>query len=329
MSAVEKLARLRRLSRICDPQGSIRAAAIDHPETFAILFDRDLSRVSHEEVVRSKLELIEAMAPHCSALLLDPPTAWGPAVLTGAVPGGVGTISGLEALYYQPEGGDFEPRLRLREGWGPEELVTLGVDVAKLVVFHRADDDPAETVDRVADVVRRCHTVNLPLVVEPLWYWKPGESPTDPDRARRRTESVIAATRLFKQTGADIMKVEFPVDLDRAEPAEAEDACARLHEAADGPWVLLSAGVTFDGFVPQLEMATRAGASGYMAGRAIWGDGVGRHDAARRAEGARVAVERLQRLNAIVAASPHPAYARADHASAVDLGEDWFRQVTS
>lgn len=320
-----ELARLRRLSRICDPDGLIRAAAIDHPETYSILFDPDLAQVTHAEVVESKLELIAAMAPVCTALLLDPSTAWGPAVGAGAVPGSVGTISGLERLYYQPDSADFEPRLEIRESWGPEELAALGIDVAKLVVFHRAgDNESARLVEQVTEIAERCHRVGLPLVVEPLWFWRPGEDSTDARQLARRTDSVLESTRLFKNAGADVMKVEFPVDLAR-QSRSAEAACAELDTAAAGPWVLLSAGVTFDGFLTQLEIATSSGASGFMAGRAIWGDAVGRLDADQRRRGARLAVQRLEQLSAVVRRHPHPAWpGGVDPMSADELEPDWY-----
>jgi tagatose 1,6-diphosphate aldolase len=37
---------------------------------------------------------------------------------------------------------------------------------------------------------------------------------------------------------------------------------------------LLSAGVDFDLFTRQVEVACRAGASGYIAGRAVWKEGI-------------------------------------------------------
>lgn len=324
MNAVD-LARRRRLTRICDRDGLIRAAAIDHPETYAILFDEDLSKVTHAEVVQSKLELIAAMAPFCTALLLDPETAWGPAVDAGIVPGAVGTISGLEKLYYQPGTADFEPRLEIRPGWEPEGLVTFGVDAAKLVVFHRAGSpESARLVEQVGELADRCHRAGLPLVVEPLWFWRPGEDPQGERELAARTESVLESTRLFKAAGADIMKVEFPVDLVR-QTAAADSACVELNSAAAGPWVLLSAGVTFEGFCSQLELASAAGASGFMAGRAIWGDAVGRLGENERRQGARLAVERLEQLSAVVRRNPNPAYPMRDDAEiGSGLAPDWY-----
>ncbi len=71
------------------------------------------------------------------------------------------------------------------------------------------------------------------------------------------------------------MKVEFPV-LDLTDLDACHAACAELDAAVDGPWVLLSAGVTFEGFRTQVDVAADHGCSGFMAGRAIWGDAVGR-----------------------------------------------------
>ena len=317
---------LRRLARLTDRDGLIRAAAIDHPENYDLLFDSDLANVSFAEVVESKLELIAAMSGHASALLLDPRASVGQAIVTGAVPGDVGIISGLEDLYFQTDG-SFAPEFGLKPGWEPEKLAALGIDAAKLVVWHRAEDRAVEEerLAQVAEVARRCHDLHLPLIVEPLWYPVAGESLADPEVRDRRTASVIETAGSFRRAGADIMKVEFPVNL-ATQADEADAACAALAEAVDGPWVLLSAGVTFDGFLPQMAIAARHGACGFAAGRAIWGDGVGRFDAARRAEGARVACERLDRLTEALHASPHPAIHHVAPALAAEtIGPDWYR----
>jgi tagatose 1,6-diphosphate aldolase len=64
--------------------------------------------------------------------------------------------------------------------------------------------------------------------------------------------------------------------------------------------VLLSASATFVQFEAQLRIAAAAGACGFMAGRAIWGDGVGRHDPETRAAGVATACDRLDRLTAVL-----------------------------
>ncbi len=325
----------RRLARLADREGLIRAAAIDHPENYDLLFDDDLSKVTFEEVVESKLELVAAMAPHATALLLDPRASIGQAIATGAAPGSVGIISGLEHLSYQRDSGDFLPVLSTKPGWEPAKLAALGVDAAKLVVWHRAGDTGAAateaTVAEVARIAEDCHRHHLPLIVEPLWYALAGESLDDAQVRAARTASVLASAALFKAAGADIMKVEFPVDLRRnPSPTDVEAAVSALAQACAGPWVLLSAGVTFDGFLDQMRVAARHGACGFMAGRAIWGDAVGRKSAAERAHGARIAQSRLDQLAEVLHDAPHRSWQPIPFAeAATEVGPTWYRDEFS
>lgn len=300
-SAAARLGKLRRLQRISDGDGFVRVAAIDHPENYLALFDDDLSQVPFDEVVESKLELVAGMAAHCSAVLVDPVWSFGQGVLTGAVPGDVGLISGLERLYWSESG--FATPTEVREHWTVAALSRLGADAAKLVVFYRDElsDVAAAQHDLVRTIAAECDELEVPLVVEPLWYALPGEDAADPALARERVQATIRSAATFAELGADVMKVEFP---GRVGSPEAEDAaaaaCAALDAGIDVPWVLLSASATFEQFARQLRIAATAGACGFMAGRAIWGDGVGRHDAATRAAGVATAAERLDELAGVL-----------------------------
>ncbi len=90
----------------------------------------------------------------------------------------------------------------------------------------------------------------------------------------------------------------------RAAPAELERACAALGEALTGPWVVLSQGVDRDDFAGAVRAACRGGASGFLAGRALWSDVVGRPDVP--AALAEVSVPRLERLVELVDAEARP-----------------------
>ena len=51
------------------------------------------------------------------------------------------------------------------------------------------------------------------------------------------------------------------------------EACAEITAACDGvPWAVLSAGVDHETFVGQVATAMENGASGVIAGRALWKD---------------------------------------------------------
>lgn len=320
----------RRMARISGPDGLIRTIAIDHPDNYLLLFDADLSAVSFEEVVESKLEMIAELSRHATSVLADPVYCFGQGIVTGALPGDVGVISGIEDLYYTPATSlvGFDTALRLKEGWAPAKLAALGADAAKLVVFHREDQDAAEVARQhevVAQAAQDCHAVGLPLIVEPLWFPVAGEDLADPAVRERRRTSVIGSARAFHDDGVDIMKVEFPL-LDLTDLDACHRACADLDAAIDGPWVLLSAGVTFEGFRTQIDVAADHGCSGFMAGRAIWGDAVGRLSPQQRAEGAALAARRLDELAELLEGRGAPAWTPVPAADAAAvIGPDWYR----
>ncbi|HET6968815.1 MAG TPA: hypothetical protein VFI44_11075 [Ornithinibacter sp.] len=318
------------MARISGPDGLIRTIAIDHPDNYLLLFDDDLSAVSFEEVVESKLEMIAELSSHATSVLADPIWCFGQSIVTGALPGDVGLITGIEDLYYTPDTSPvgFDTELRLKEGWNPAKLSALGADAAKLVVFHREDQDASQVATQhevVAQAARACHDVGLPLVVEPLWFPVAGEDLADPKVRERRRRSVISSARAFHGDGVDIMKVEFPV-LDLTDLDACHLACADLDEAIDGPWVLLSAGVTFEGFRTQVDVAADHGCSGFMAGRAIWGDAVGRLSAEQRAAGAALAARRLDELAEVLEGRGAPAWTPVPAAEAATvIRPDWYR----
>jgi len=320
----------RRLARIGGSDGLIRTIAIDHPDNYLLLFDDDITAVSFEEVVESKLEMIAELSRHATSVLADPVYCFGQGIVTGALPGDVGLISGIEDLYYTPATSPvgFDTELRRKDGWDPAKLAALGADAAKLVVFHREDQDAAQAAHQhevVQEAARECHAVGLPLVVEPLWFPVAGEDLADPAVAQRRRSSVVSSARAFHDDGADIMKVEFPV-LDLTDLDACHAACADLDDAVDGPWVLLSAGVTFEGFRTQVDVAADHGCSGFMAGRAIWGDAVGRRSASERAAGAALAARRLDELAEVLDGRGAPAWTPVPAAQAPSvIGPDWYR----
>jgi len=78
--------------------------------------------------------------------------------------------------------------------------------------------------------------------------------------------------------GVDLFKLESPIPASDIQSANNENAKEvqslfnALGEAAGRPWVMLSAGANKDDFRDILTHAYKAGASGYLAGRAIWLD---------------------------------------------------------
>ena len=100
-----------------------------------------------------------------------------------------------------------------------------------------------------------------------------------------------------------MLKVEFPGDVSSEEgQGKALESCKRLNKGINVPWVILSAGVSFDSFKTQVKISCQAGASGYLAGRSIWRDAVSTHDPKAKVGAIANAIARLAELNAITRA---------------------------
>ena len=325
----QRIGTVRRLARLASPDGYFLVAALDHPENYLALFDQDIARVPYDVVVRSKLELATALAPHASALLLDPVFSHAQAIATGTVPGPVGILAALDMLRYTPDTPPgWDPDTRLRPGWDPAAVARTGADGGKLVVLYRTELDELAARQRalVADLAVACRAVALPLVIEPIWYPLPGEDPTDPQLARRRADAIVASGAEFAALGADIMKMQLPGSVaSAAQRASATAAARELDSTLRVPWVLLSEGAGYDDFAVQMRIAAQAGASGYMAGRAVWGDAVGNLAPADRSTALARAGDRLVALNAIVRGHGRPWVERiAVEQAATALAPDWY-----
>ena len=120
------------------------------------------------------------------------------------------------------------------------------------------------------ETVHQCGLADLPLFCEPLVRQR---------RRSRHAAQVLEGIRRFGSLGADVLKIQFPNER-RCRSLEGlwAEACAQADALSPAPWALLSEGRDFTQFQELLGIACDAGASGFLAGRAIWGgirDGAG------------------------------------------------------
>ena len=106
----------------------------------------------------------------------------------------------------------------------------------------------------------------------------------------------------------------------------AARACQELDASVDVPWVILSAGVGYEAFRAQLEIACEAGASGYLAGRSIWRDAITQHAPVARANAIAEARGRLDELNEVTRKYGRPFCAvKPLNEVLVELPAEWYR----
>jgi tagatose 1,6-diphosphate aldolase len=260
----------RHLTQCSGADGTFCILALDHRDNLiAELQKHHTAPIAYEDVVGFKTS-VARLAAYATAVLIDPDYG-ARALICGAIPGGVGTLAPLEVTDYRPHPSQRKPRFI--PDWSVGKLKRAGFAGAKLLLYYHPDADDAQEKTRLVDrIVAECDREQVPLFLEPITY-SPDPS-RDLDSGQRR-EAVIAAARHFSRRGVAVMKLEFPLDA-KAEPDEQvwADALAELNDACAAPWALLSAGVSYDVFVRQTRLACQAGASGVIAGRAVWTDAV-------------------------------------------------------
>jgi sulfofructosephosphate aldolase len=178
----------------------------------------------------------------------------------------------------------------------------LGASAIKLLMPWLAGADD-ETHDRqaatVAAFVDAAHAVGLPALVEAIVHGgtRAGERRATPD------ELLGAAERLSR--GADVYKAQVPIHGGDS-PEDVTVLARELTQVVGIPWVVLSTGVPDERFPELVAASCRGGASGFLAGRAIWSRAVaGADDAATRTLLAGSTAD-LDRLAAIVDAEARP-----------------------
>jgi sulfofructosephosphate aldolase len=203
-----------------------------------------------------KRDLVEALAPHAPAVLLDPEIALPSVIEDGTLPGRTGLLVSLERSG-PPLVGNARPA-ELLPDLGAAGIRALGGTAAKLLVHLRADGD-GHNAEVVRSAVEDCRRHDLLLIVEAVVHRLPDED--DGEFARARPGLIHEAALVLEECGVRYLKLEYPGD---------ERACAALTDALAVPWALLSAGVGHETFMGQLRIALAAGASGFIAGRSIW-----------------------------------------------------------
>lgn len=306
------------LRRLANADGFFSMVAIDQrpPIEHLVAKARGIPRdqVAFADIALSKRWLAQGLAPHAGALLVDPNYAY-PAVADLLQP--------QRGLLLTLEDHRFEDTPRGRKSrsiadWSVAKIRRLGADAVKVLAWYRPDasDEVLEHQHRyVREVGRQCREEDIAFIFELLTY----PFPQGPDSLRDYVEDpakapqrVVDSVKAFAgpEYGVDLFKLESPIPAPAVpEPAAADGAATQAWFDAMGaacagtPWVMLSAGASMADFERVLGYALRAGASGFLAGRAVWSEAMSHFpdEAAVAAALRRDAVPYLERLAALTA----------------------------
>jgi tagatose 1,6-diphosphate aldolase len=318
------IGKIRGLQQLANEKGIMTMCALDHRGSLKKMLDeKHPEGVSYQAIVDFKLDLCRILAPHASAILLDPIYGAGQAISAAVLPKDTGLLVSLEASGYS---GEAEARITdLLPDWSVRKIKKMGATAAKLLLYYRPDVGVAEKqLDMVKKLAADCLMEDIPLVVEPMSY-KVGREENNPESfARIKPQLVIETARQITAFPTDVLKAEFPADPEyETDKDRLLDFCHKLDEASQVPWVILSAGVNFDLFYQEVEIACQAGASGFLAGRALWQEAT---EISSRQERLKfletTVVKRLEGLTKLANTHATPWYTKLE---AGEVEEHWYR----
>jgi len=309
----------RRLQQTAGPKGTFYIAAIDHRGPLRRSLEKESPRgKTNGALTTLKRDIVRHLAPAASAVLLDPETSAAQCVADGSLPGNTGLIVALDT---GSTGDPLNRTTSLVENWSVEKTVSMGASGVKMLLYYHPHANQAkEKENLVQKVARNCTQYDIPFFLEPLSYDSEDQNKPVPPEQKRNV--VIETARRLVPLGVDILKAEFPVDVNTEQDENIwRDACRELTDASEVPWVLLSAGVSYDTFLKQVRVACQAGASGVMAGRAVWKEAVTLDLAARNNFLKSTGYERMQGLKLLCEDLGRPL---KDIYDPHELSYDWY-----
>ncbi len=236
------------LDALARPTGTFLMVAMDQRESLRTML-RERGRPDGDAHVEGfKLAVARALAPHASGFLIDGAhrSAVEPFVERGL-------ILAVDVLDQRRDGPVEDTSLEEHPQLSPS-VVAL-----KLLVIWRDDGRRAERVELASRFVELARRHGLLSVLEPVVRV--------PDE--RREEAIVEAARELGAVGPSLYKCQVPLG-GRGEAAEITRWAREIDSALPVPWVVLSQGVDPADFPRAVRASCEGGASGLLAGRALW-----------------------------------------------------------
>lgn len=271
---------MRTLDDLARPSGTFAMVAMDQRESLRTMLREHGHDATDERVAAFKAAVARELAPHASGFLIEPEHA---ETVAAHVPHGL--ILAVDRLT-QEVGGPVEDTALDEDAQPADAVVGL-----KLLVIWRDDERRAERVELARRFVALAERHGVLSVLEPVV------------RHEDREWAIVEAARELGATGCSLYKCQVPLE-GKGEPEAIAAGARAIDEVLPCPWVVLSQGVAADDFPTAVEASCKGGASGFLAGRALWTATLGADDPTRLLR--EVSVPRLRRLGEIVDAHGRP-----------------------
>jgi sulfofructosephosphate aldolase len=285
------------LDALARESGTFLMVAMDQRESLRTMLAEHGHDATDERIASFKVAVARELSPHASALLVDSEYGWFDRIVSERlVAPSCGLIMAVDALDQQP--GQVVDDTTLDETVDVAAAVEAGVVALKLLVIWRNDAQRARRIEMSQAFSELAHRHGLLSVLEPVVRV--------PD-AERETSIVEAAAEL-SVTGCDLYKCQVPL-AGKGDQSEITQWAREIDAATVCPWVVLSQGVDPADFPAAVEAACKGGASGMLAGRAVWTATLTAEDPTQLLR--EHSVPRLEQLGAIVDTHGRPWRAKA------------------
>lgn len=279
------------LKDITRPSGGFAMLAVDQREAMRLMFAAAGAPqpVSDQVLTDFKINAARILSPYASAILVDQQFCYPQVVQQQAIAPSCGTIVAADAFI--PGNGIPVDNVVIDNSVDPVAAKNNGAKALKLLVLWRSDEDAQQRLEMVKTFNHICHAQGLLSIIEPVV-----RPPRCGDHFDRE-QAIIDAAKELGDSGADLYKVEMPLHGKGTQQALLA-ASQKLNEHIAMPWVILSSGVDEKLFPRAVRVAMEAGASGFLAGRAVWSSVIGLPDMPLMLRD--VSAPKLQRLGEIV-----------------------------
>ena len=259
------------LDAIARPGGGLAMVAMDQRESLRHMFDlAGAGRPDDAVLVQFKRDVATALGPLASGFLVDRQFGGLEILADGLLPPRCGFILATDALTQQAGGPVEETAL----DEGAMDAVRQGVDAVKLLLIWRRDERRDERVALAERFIAEAGRRGVLSVLEPVVRATPAELQ---EGSWDEEGAIREAARELSPLHPSLYKVQVPLG-GAGDDVQQRRASERLAADVTGPWVVLSQGVRQDRFASAVRAACRAGASGFLGGRALWSDVVGTPD---------------------------------------------------
>ncbi|MEI9484257.1 sulfofructosephosphate aldolase [Enterobacter cancerogenus] len=279
------------LMDITRPSGGFAMLAVDQREAMRMMFSAAgvPAPVTDKQLTDFKVNTARIVSPYASAILVDRQFCYRQIVEQNAIAQSCAMI--VAADEFIPGNGLPVDSVVIDRSIDPQAVKRDGGKALKLLVLWRSDEDPQQRLEMVREFNQLCHANGLLSIIEPV------VRPPRRGDVFDREQAIIDAAKELGDSGADLYKVEMPL-AGKGTQQELLTASQKLNEQINMPWVILSSGVDEKLFPRAVRMAMQAGASGFLAGRAVWSSVVGLPETELMLRD--ISVPKLQRLGEIV-----------------------------